>query len=290
MLGQGRNAAPSAYRGPSQPDGSGRRRALVVLGGVGVLALLLVVGVIVSLTGLFSTEDPAPSSRAGQVPTSAGAAPESGDVGSGPQAEAGLARQPMLDLPIEAVSPRALSTRTAGPPIALAQPTQVVGGLVATGFDDSQEGALGQLSELTSAGLTGGDPQTWARAYASLAEPGAAPPEQTRVYRDLVDLRRGANMRESGPLRSGMRISWTPTSAMVKGSTDDGTYTVACVLGEFVADIKGRVVNAGWGNCLPMRRVDDQWRIASGPTAAPAPSAWPGSDEAVAAGWREVRR
>jgi hypothetical protein len=77
---------------------------------------------------------------------------------------------------------------------------------------------------------------------------------------------------------------------MVKGTTGDGSYTVACVLGEFVADHGGRVVTAGWGNCLPMRLVGGEWRIASGPTAALAPSAWPGSSEAVTAGWREIAR
>jgi hypothetical protein len=77
---------------------------------------------------------------------------------------------------------------------------------------------------------------------------------------------------------------------MVKGTTGDGSYTVACVLGEFVADHDGRVVTAGWGNCLPMRLVGGEWRIASGPTAALAPSAWPGSNEAVTAGWREITR
>ncbi|WP_344022057.1 hypothetical protein [Pseudonocardia kongjuensis] len=275
-------ARPRLGRAAGAAQG-GRRRALVVLAGAAVLVLALLVGVVVSLTSLLTGDGAAPSGPGSAVP-------DGPSVGSGPQAEAALAREQMLELPIEAVSPRPLSTRTAGPPITLPEPSQVVGTLVATGFDDSEQGALAQLAELTRTGLAGGDPQTWARAYGSLAEPDAAAPEQTRVHRDLVDLRRGANMAATGPLREGMTMSWTPTSAMVKGSTDDGTYTVACVLGEFVADNQGRVVNAGWGNCLPMRRVADQWRIASGPTAAPAPSAWPGSDEAVAAGWREIAR
>ncbi|MEQ3552870.1 hypothetical protein WIS52_20580 [Pseudonocardia nematodicida] len=266
----------------------GRRRALLILTGAALLVLALLVGVIVSLTSMFTGDDP-PNPDASET-SAAAPAPDGASVGNGPQAEAALAGSAMLDLPVEAASPRTLSTRTAGPPIALPEPSEVVGTVVAAGFDSSEEGALAQLVELTKVGLSGGDPQTWAGAYASIAEAGAAPAEQTRVYRDLVDLRRGANMRQSGPLRAGMTMSWTPTSAMIKGSTDDGTYTVACVLGEFVADNNGRVINAGWGNCLPMRRVDDQWRVASGPTAAPAPSAWPGSDEAVAAGWREIQR
>ena len=275
------NGGSSLPRAPG-PD---RRRAVLILGGVVVLVLALLVGLVVSVTNLFGPDEPGDRGPGASSP-----GPGAGSGGSGRQAEAGLARQPMLDVPINAVSPHTLSTRTAGPLITLPEPEQVTGALVATGFDDSEEGALAQLAELTKAGLSGGDPQTWARVYQSLAEPGAAPPGQTRVHRDLVDLRRGANLASTGPLRAGMTMSWTPTSAMVKGSTAEGTYLVACVLGEFVADNKGRVVTAGWGNCLPMRRVGDQWRIASGPTAAPAPSAWPGSDEAVAAGWRDIAR
>lgn len=273
--------------GPTRaPTGVARRRALVILTCVGVVAFALLVGVVVSVSNMFAGDD-TPSTDAGPAlpPASGGAV-----GGSGPEAEAALARRPMLALPIEAVSPRALSTRTAGPPLRLPAPSQVVGGLVATGFDDSEAGALAQLAELTKAGMSGGDPLTWARAYASVAEPGAAAPEQTRVYRDLVDLRRGANLRSTGPLQSGMTMSWTPTAAMVKGRTDDGSYVVGCVLGEFAANVEGRVINAGWGNCLPLRRVADRWLVASGPTAAPAPSAWPGSDEAVSAGWREIQR
>ncbi|WP_224392857.1 hypothetical protein [Pseudonocardia sp. ICBG1293] len=273
-----------------QPPGSGsRRRALLILGGAALLVLALLVGVAVSVTSMFTSDSPDSPVSFGPG-SSAAPAPGGASVGSGPAAEAALARRPMLDIPAQAAMPHTLSTRTAGPPISLPQPEQVSGVLVPTGFPDSEEGAIAQVIELARVGLSGADPQVWAQAYNSMAEPGAAVAEQTPAARNLVGLRRAANMRETGPLRPGMTISWTPTSAMVKGSTDDGTYTVACVLGELVADNKGRVVTAGWGTCLPMRRVDDQWRIASGPAAADAPAAWPGSDEAVAAGYRDLIR
>lgn len=282
---------PHSSRSAPLPGGSrsgSRGRALLILGGVAILALAVVVALVVSLTGMF-TSSAVPGTRPSADPVLAppGLAPS---AGSGPQAEAALAQAPMLQLPVSAVSPRTLSTRTAGPPIALPQPEQVTGTLVPTGFPATEAGALAQLVELMKVGMTDADPQTWARAYDSLAEPGALPASQTRTSQDLVDLRRGSNFNPTGPLRAGMRISWAPTSVMVKGTTDDGTYTVACALGELVADYNGRVVSFGWGNCLPMRRVGDQWRIASGPTAATAPSAWPGSDEAVSAGWRDITR
>jgi hypothetical protein len=266
-------------------NATGRVRALVILLGVG--GLLLVVSTVLAglLTGLFTT-----GGRT-RTPVDVDSADPTGPIAAdrGMPAEAALARAPMLDLPPGATAPQPLTTRTAGPPITLPEPTQVAGSVVPTGFPPTPEGALAQLAALMTAGMAGGDPQTFARVYDSLAEDGAAPAEQTWTSRDLVDLRRGANMAPTGPLKSGMTISWTPTSAMVKGTSSDDSYTVACVLGEFVADYNGRIVNAGWGSCLPMRRVDDQWRIASGPAAALAPSAWPGSAAAVAAGWREIQ-
>jgi hypothetical protein len=267
------------------PGSGSRRRAGLILGAVTALVLATVLALVLSLTGMFS-ERQDPSAAAPAQPAPIG----TGNGESGPAAEAELAARPMLQVPLAAMQPHALSTRTAGPPIALPQPQQFVATLVPTGFPDTPEGAVAQLAELMKAGMSGGDPQVWAQVYGSLAEPGALPARETWLSRDLVDLRRGAHFNTTGPLRNGMRMSWTPTSAMVKGSTSDGTYTVACVLGEFVADYNGRVVTAGWGNCLPMRRVGEQWKVASGPTAAPAPSAWPASDEAVAAGWRDIQR
>jgi hypothetical protein len=279
MEEQGRPGVPPT-------NAAGRGRAVLVLLGVG--GLLLVVAAVLTglLTGVFAT------GGRSRTPVDVDPADPAGPTAAhrGAQAEAVLARAPMLDLPPSAAAPHPLTTRTAGPPITLPEPTQVAGTEVPTGFPPTPEGALAQLAELMTAGMAGGDPQTFARAYDSLAEVGAAPVAQTWTSRDLVDLRRGSNMATTGPLRAGMRISWTPTSAMVKGTSRDGSYVVACVLGEFVADSGGRIVNAGWGNCLPMRRVGDQWRVASGPTAALAPSAWPGSAAAVAAGWREIRR
>lgn len=296
MVGQGQH-------GPPRPGGGGvgRGRALLVLGGVGVLALLLVIVLIVSLTGLLSPADdtapgsgdgPGQSSGAGPGDAAGHGAPGGGEpdaAGSGPQAEADLARRPMLAVAADAALPHALSTRSAGAPIEVPAPEQVTGTPVPTGFPDTPQGAIGQVLEVTRAGMVGADPQTWARAYSSIAEPGAAPPELTPLGRNLASFRRSANMAATGP-REGLTLSWAPTSALIKGATDDGSYVVACVLGEFVADYKGRVINAGWGNCLPMRRVADHWRIASGPAAWAAPATWPGSAEAVAAGYREIRQ
>ncbi|MBC3189528.1 hypothetical protein H7X46_00395 [Pseudonocardia sp. C8] len=248
-----------------------------------MVALVALVWGVISLVGLFS-DAPGPAGP-GPGPSAPGVA----GAGSGAAIEAALARAPMPPVPAQASMPHALSMRSAGAPITLPQPSRVAGTAVPIGFPAGEEGALAQVAELTKVGMAGADPQVWAQAYAALAEPGAAPPDQTPLHRELVALRRSANMPVTGT-RDGMRLSWSPTAAMVKGRTDDGSYVVACVLGELVADYQGRVVNAGWGNCLPMRRVGDQWRVASGPAAWAAPAPWPGSDEAVAVGYRDIVR
>ncbi|NWJ69929.1 hypothetical protein HX744_05200 [Pseudonocardia sp. ICBG1122] len=240
-----------------------QRRAGLVLVTTGLLALLLAGGIIAALADLVldggrgTADDDAPDAATSDTATSARTA---------------LATAPMLDLP----------------PVAL--PAAAPGDPLANRFPATPEGALAQLAELMRVGMAGGDPAVWERTYDAVAAPGAAPAAGTWTGRDLVDLRRGAGMSVSGPPPEGTSISWTPTAAMVKGTLDDGTYTVACVLGELVVEDRGRVVTAGWGNCLPMQRTGDRWLVAAGPTAALAPSAWPGSAEAVDAGWREIRR
>lgn len=274
-------------RAPAGGGRDGRRRALLIITGAVVLVLALLVGVVVSLTSMFGEDEPSSTYQSPPAPTGPGAGGSTGG-GSGPEAEAALARAPMLDVPDQAALPHTLSMRSAGPPITLPAPQQVSGVLVPTGFPDTEQGAIAQVVELTRVGFTGADPQVWAQAYDSMAEPGAAPAAQTPASQDLVAFRRAANMPRTGATRA--RITWDPTSALVKGSTDDGSYVVACVLGELVTDYKGRVATGGLGNCLPMRRVGDQWLVASGPRAWVAPATWPGSDEAVAVGYRDILR
>ena len=69
----------------------------------------------------------------------------------------------------------------------------------------------------------------------------------------------------------------------MKGS-DGPDWAVACVLLDVQAWIKTES-RMGYGLCSRMEWVDGRWQIAAGAEPAPAPSAWPGSNAAVAAGW-----
>lgn len=271
-------------------DSAERRRAMLVLGGIAVLVVLLLVGLVVFLLGLGS-DDPAAQDGGQAQPPAAGAPPSGSDPDGGwdVEAQTALATQPMLELAESAALPHALTDEVAGPPITLPSPGASTGTVVPGGFPATEEGAIAQLVELTRIGLEGGDPDGYRLAYEEVAAPGAPPVESTRIYRDLQQVRAGTGLPRSGAV-AGLVFTWNPTSALVKGSTDGGRYLVVCVLGELVTGRNGQSLSTGAGNCQAMRRIDDQWRISPGAAAAPATLAWPGTAEAVQAGYRDLTR
>jgi hypothetical protein len=62
---------------------------------------------------------------------------------------------------------------------------------------------------------------------------------------------------------------------------------VACVLGEWQVTYRD-TSRAGAGDCQRLVWTDGRWWIGDGDQAAYAPSAWPGSADAVRAGWRAL--
>lgn len=271
-------------------DGAERRRALLLLGGIAVLVVLLLVGLAVFLLGLGRGEQAAPGTS--QAPV-AGAPPAGSDPSADGdwdvEAQTALATQPMLELAESAALPHALTDEVAGPPITLPSPGESSGTAVPQGFPDTEEGAIAQLVEMTRVGLEGGDPDGYRLAYEQVAAPGAPPVESTRIYRDLQQVRAGTGLPRTGAV-AGLVFTWNPTSALVKGSTDGGRYVVVCVLGELITGRNGQSLSSAAGNCQAMRRIDDQWRISPGAAAAEATLAWPGTAEAVQAGYRDLNR
>lgn len=278
------NPPPSPSHVPAGADEAGRRRrAGLSLGGFALAATVVLVVLVAFLIGRGTGPDlpPAPAAPAPGVPSGAG--PDGWDVA----AETALATRPMPALPDQAEFPHALSSDTAGPAIALPTPTQTAGRLVPGGFPDTPEGAVAAVKALDEIGFAGADPDVFARAYAAVALPGAAEASATTAGAGLVELRARVGLPPTG-YAPDWTITYRVTQALIKGSTDQGRYVVACVLGEFNADYQGRAVTGGVGDCQPLRYAEGQWRIAPGAPAAKAPNAWPGSAEAVTAGYRAV--
>jgi hypothetical protein len=282
------HGAPGPLHPAPPPAPPNRGRAFLLIGGIVAFAVLLLIGLLVVTFGGGEQAPPgaaaSPAAPPASEPPAASAEPEGDDA-----AAAELATRPMLQLPESAALPHALTDDVAGPPIAVPEPDETLGVLVPEGFPATPEGAVGQLIALTQVGLEGGDPAGYAQAYDSVAAPGAPAAEDSRLYRDLQRTRQRAGLPPTGAV-PGLTFTWTPTSALIKGSADRGRYVVVCVLGELAVGANGRSMTSGAGDCQAMRRVGDEWRIAPGPAAAPAPLAWPGTAEAVRAGYRDIRR
>lgn len=267
----------------------GRRRAVLVVGGVAALALLIPVGLLALVGRALDPAAPLPEPVPTGPPATLPPAPSvAGGGGWDVAAQTELARRPMPALPESAAWPQPLAAAEAGPPFTLPRPTGSADG-VPVGFPPTVEGAIAQLAALTRVGLEGGDPQVYGHVYETVMLPGAPPARTARLYRDLGRVRAGVlEFPATGPV-PGLVFTWTPTSALVKGTTDGNRYAVVCVLGELVTGIHGQSVATGAGDCQALRRVDGRWRISPGVAAAAAPLAWPGSADAVRAGYRAVR-
>jgi hypothetical protein len=264
-----------------------RRRAGLTLGGFALIAVVVLVALLVWLLGRgLAPDQTAPA--APLSPGGAGAAPAAPDSGGWDvAAETALATTPMVQFPESAALPHALTSDTAGPPLVLPPPARHRAGVVAGGFPATAEGAVAQLAALTEAGLSGGDPQGYTLAYQSIALPGAPAVETTGAYTGLENTRSRAGLPASGVV-PGLVFDFKTTDGLIKGTTDGGRYAVVCVLGELTAGINGQSISGGAADCQAMRYVNGDWRISPGAPATRAPTAWPGTAEAVRAGYRAV--
>lgn len=266
----------------STTDARARRRARLTLAAIGlaVITLLLLAAAV-----FLAHRSSAPAAGGREPGTSAPPVGGSGRPGSG-DADA-LAGRPMLALPAQAAQPQTLTTQTAGSPIPLPAATVTTGVWIPGGFPRTPEGALAQLKALDETAMAAGDPQVYARGYAEVSVPGAPAADSTGLVTLLRNLRSHAGLPSTGSVTD-FTVTYRVTHGLVKGSAEGGDFVVACVLGPLAADYQGQVVTAGVGDCQALRWQGDRWRIAPGALAAAAPSAWPGSADAVKAGYREL--
>lgn len=201
--------------------------------------------------------------------------------------ETALATRPMPWLPVQAAQPHPQSTRIAGPPIVLPAPSQRAGLWIPDGFPPTPEGALAQLAALNQAALSGGDPETYDRAYAQLALPGAPPVAEAGLHVLLREFRKATGI-AAGEMTDGLTVRYEVTHGLIKGTADHGRYVVACTLGQFSVDYQGQGTSVGVGDCQALRWTGNNWRVSPGPRAAYAPSAWPGTGESVDVGYRAL--
>ncbi|MEV4055139.1 hypothetical protein AB0J55_28395 [Amycolatopsis sp. NPDC049688] len=255
-----------------------RTRRLIIIVGLLVVAVAVVL-VARQATALSSSPPAAPPP---------GGAPSRTPTAPVDEATA-LAERPMLTLPPEAALPHELTTATAGPPITVPRPAPIANRVISDGFPATAEGALGWLTDFNKTALRGGDPATYLRAYGESELPHAPAPQGSGLLALLTSFRDEAGIRP-GELKPGLTVTYDVTQGLIKGTADGGRFAVVCTLGQLSFDFQGQSTRMGIGDCQALRWTGTAWRIAPGARAAYAASAWPGSAESVAAGYRPLNQ
>jgi hypothetical protein len=267
------------------PAAPSRARAVLVLVFIAVVVIGVIAGLVLVLADQFAGHTTGhaaggPTSHA----TTRGSVSPPANPDSGKAARDALAKTPMMSLPESDANPQPLAASDPNPPLAIpaATTTAHAGGTsVPTGFPHTPEGALAQLTAIDEAAISGADTTRLRQVHQWASMPGAVSLPDWNLWHLLNGL--------SGEVGGDATSTYQVSEGIVKGSVGDD-YAVVCVLGEWDVTAGGQTVRRGIGDCQRMAFTGGQWRIGPGSQPAYAPSAWPGSPDAVRAGWREVKR
>ncbi len=153
---------------------------------------------------------------------------------------------------------------------------------VMTGFPRTPEGALGQLAAIEQTVLESMSLPATRAVHADWVQSGGPSVESWELTRDVQSFL--ASGRQAGQTKDvTTQVVATPVAGIIKG-TDGPSWAVVCVLMDVKASIQVDS-RMGYGFCSRMQWQDGRWQVAAGEVPAQAPSAWPGSKAAVAAGW-----
>jgi len=191
-----------------------------------------------------------------------------------------IASAPMASLDPAAATRPDPATEVAGP-ILIPDPIEGRGPAGVPVFGHTNEGALAQLAAIDASVLEAMSIPQAREVHTKWVQSGGPAFEDWDLTQNVTAFLRGARQGASKDVTTTVAV--TPTGGMVKG-TDGPDWVLACVLLDVQATIQ-TTYRMGWANCQRMQWVGDRWQIGPGAQPAKAPSAWPGSKAALAAGW-----
>ncbi len=252
--------------------GPGRLLAVALVSAL--LALAVGAGVVLAVLAALSGDD-------GDAPATGRAGPPAPVTVSRQDA---LAAAPMPDADPAAALPHAVSTRTAAVlPLPGATAVGAVG--VPTGFPRTPEGALAQLAAIDVTAMQTGSMDGVRQVIAEWVAPGGPSPQTWSGAHGMASLLSAAGLSGAGSPQ--LAIVVRPVMGLIKGTVGE-EFAVVCVNFEFTVTVQetSRIAIA---DCQRMAWAGVRWVIGAGAEPAPAPSVWPGTDAAIAAGWRDLR-
>ncbi len=250
-----------------------RPRLLAMLGSLALVVVLILVGGGLAVWHAVVSDGRSPGAVTGQ-PTSGPTDPR-------------LDRDGLAEAAMASVDPQAAfhpnPATTPGVSIVVPQPSALDGPAgVPTGFPHTHEGAVGQWAAITQTVLESMSLPRTREIHDAWVRPGGPAFGRWTLTRNVISFLTAA--RQGGQEKDLTTIvAATPAAGLVKGS-DGPDWAVVCVLLDVQAWIKTES-RMGYGLCSRMEWTDGRWRVADGAEPAPAPSVWPGSNAAVAAGW-----
>lgn len=252
-------------------------RAWLALAVIGLLLIVVVSGIVFTVASSLATGQSHPRGD----PRAAGrSSPAASTATSSVNVQDELAARPMPQLPASASRPQPLAAGSAPPPLATPSATQQ-SGLVPTGFPRTPEGALAQLAAVDSVALRDLTPNQLAAVHTWAALPGAVALTDWTPYVAATAALEAAGLPQGS---ADLTSTFTPVEGLIKGTA--GTdFAVVCVLGEWQVTYRA-TSRAGAADCQRMVWSQGRWHIGPGAQPAYGPSAWPGSADAVRAGWR----
>ena len=151
---------------------------------------------------------------------------------------------------------------------------------IPAGYPQTPEGAVGQLGEILVSVLGSMDLAHAQDVQGSWFEE----PASGEVWPVLGLIQ---SFLEAGRIPSGLdpgaSLRVIPVAGQIKGSDGDGWH-VACVLVEITYTYRDQA-RLAYGHCERMTWDGQRWMVAAGAHPVPGPSTWPGTEQAVRAGW-----
>ncbi len=274
-----------------------REKMLALLAGAVVLAVVFALGLVLAVVQVLHGPD---STGAGS-PVAGGPgnqpAADRDSVGAGQPAEPAsgtsvrarqdaLVARPMMAAPPTAARPSPVSLADPGPPLVLPRSTRSGPAGVPTGFDQSPPGALAQLAAIDESALSSGSLTGAREVITGWAAPGGPSVTSWSGVHAMAGLLDAAKVPAAGSVS--MAVNATALMGQVKGTVGED-FVVVCVDLQLEVTMTSTARGAA-ADCQRMLWSAGRWLIGPGPEPAQAPSIWPGTDLAISAGWRDLRR
>ena len=264
-----------------------RQKMIALLIGVGLSAVLLVVGIVLAV--VYAVHPVRHTAEQGSSSTSA--AGGGGTGGAGPSGTAADPRDALADKPMPTVDeadshPGPVSTNDPGTPITLPAATSAGAAQVPTGFPHTPQGAMAQLAAIDQTALQSGTLAGARAVIAGWAMPGGPTTSSWSGVQAMVEFFDAAGL--SGGGNSQLAIVATPLMGQIKGSVRPD-FVVPCV--DFEIDVTLQQTSRGAAaDCQRMVWSGARWMVGPGTEPAPAPSVWPDTDTAIGVGYRDLRQ